>query len=331
MIPPAARRPGLLALVTSPYLLLVLNMLIWAGNPILGRYLRHEITPMGLNFWRWALVLAWLLPFKGPELWEKRAVLKRDWLVLLPLGVLGVSVFNLMLYIALTMTTAVNTSLLNTVIPVVIVLLSWLLLRQTINGRQAIGIAVSLLGVGVLVTHADPAVLLRLRFNAGDLWALAAVPVWALYSVLLRRRPPELSPAGLLCALVLIGVLALLPFALLAHAVGPQVQLGWDTALGLLYVSLFASLAGFALYNHGVERLGPNVAGLFLHLVPAFTAGLAWVFLGEVLHLYHLAGVALVFAGIYLTSKAAPRPPQIVPGVPGVPPPSGARPGPATP
>ncbi|HKI96903.1 MAG TPA: DMT family transporter [bacterium] len=298
-------------LLTSPYLLLVLNMLIWSGNWIVGRWLRGEVTPLGLNFWRWSLVLAWLLPFTWRELWAQRAAIRRDWMVLAALGVLGISLFNFLLYLALTQTTAVNGVLINTVIPVVIVVLSWLLLRERVTGLQGVGIGVSLLGVLVIVTHADPAVLLRLHFNPGDLWALLAVPVFALYSVLLRLRPKELSPMAFLAAQVVVGEAVMLPFSLWAHAMRPQVHLTVHVMIGLLYVSLLASLVGLTLYNHGVAKLGASVAGLFLHLVPAFTTGLAWLFLGERLRLYHLAGVALVFTGIYLTTVAGRAKPVV--------------------
>ena len=308
---PAARPPrgwgAARRVLFAPYVLLVLNMLIWSGNWIVGRWLRGEVTPLGLNFWRWALVLAWLLPFTWRDLWAARAAIRRDWAVLVALGVLGVGVFNFLVYLALTMTTAVNAVLINSIIPVMIVPLSWLLLRERITGRQALGIAISLTGAVVIVTRGDPALLLHLRLNRGDLWALASVPVWALYSVLLRCRPPELRPMALLTVMVAVGVLAMLPFSLWAHAERPQVHLTLHSAAALLYVALGASLAGLACYNHGVEKLGPNVAGLFIHLVPPFTTGLAWLLLGESLRLYHLPGVLLIVAGIYLTTAAALR------------------------
>jgi drug/metabolite transporter (DMT)-like permease len=298
------RAPALLRAL--PALLLVLNMLAWSGNWIVGRWLRGEVTPLGLNFWRWSLVLAWLLPFTWREVWAARAAIRRDWKVLLALGVLGIALFNFLIYLALSMTTAVNAVLINSIIPVMIVPLAWLLLGERVTRTQALGIAISLAGAVVIVTRGDPALLLALRLNRGDLWALASVPVWALYSVLLRRRPPELGAMSLLTVLVAIGVVALLPVALWLHAERPQFHVTAQTLAALAYLALFASLMGLACYNYGVERLGPNVAGLFIHLVPVFTTALAWLLLGEAPRLYHLPGAALIVTGITLTTVGRP-------------------------
>lgn len=298
-------------LLTSPHLLLVLNMCFWAGNWIVGRGLRGDITPLGLNFWRWALALAWLLPFTWPELWQQRHVLRRDWKVLVALGVLGVGTFNLLVYLAVARTTATNAALINSSQPVVIAIFAWLLFRERLTARQVVGIGVSLIGVLVIITRADPGLLLQLRFNTGDLIGLAAVPVWSLYSVLLRLRPPELGPMALLTVLMAVGVAALLPFSLWFHAQEAQVALGVDTAAAIFYVALFPSLLGVSFYNYGVQQLGPSAAGLFLHLIPPFTAGLAWLLLGESLRFFHLAGALLIFTGIYVSTVAGrPRPVQ---------------------
>jgi drug/metabolite transporter (DMT)-like permease len=315
----AAARSLPLRVLTSPQLWLVLTTMAWAGNWIVGRSLRHEATPLALNFWRWSFVLAWLLPFTWRQLWEARAAIRRDKWVLLALGALGIALFNYLVYLALEHTTAVNGALINSAMPVAIVALSWLLLHERINRVQALGIVISLLGVAALVTRGDPALLLRLRFNTGDLWSLACVPVWALYSVLLRRSPPELGPMALLTVLVLIGVAILLPFALWAHALAPQMQLSLETLGGLLYLALFASLLGMAGYTFGVARLGANVAGLFIHLVPAFTTALAWLLLGESLRPYHGLGVALIFVGIYLTTVAGRTARHALPVTPAAP------------
>ena len=312
--PPPATTPAesggrgrLLGLLLSPYVLLVLNMLFWSGNWIVGRGLRGEITPLGLNFWRWTFALAWLLPFTAPQMWAQRAVIRRHWKLLGLMGLLSIAVFNLLVYLSVAKTTAVNGVLISASTPVAIVLLAWLILGDRVTWRQAVGIAVSFLGVVAIISRGDPTLLLRLTFNVGDLWALSTVPVWALYAVLLRRKPPELSPMTLVAVLVSIGVLAMLPFSLVAHALEPQVHLSWQTLGGVLYVALFASLLGIAFFNNGVAHLGPNVAGLFIHLVPVFTTVLAWAVLGEALALYHGAGIALIFGGIYLTTVSGRR------------------------
>ena len=296
--------------LASPYLLLVLNMLIWSGNWIVGRAFREDFSPLGLNFWRWVIALAVLLPFTWREIWDSRAAILTEWKALLGMGILGISLFNMFIYLGLKFTTAVNGVLIHSSQPVVIVLLAWMLLGERINVRQGVGIVVSLTGVMVLVSRGEISHLLGLSFNRGDIVMALSVPVWGLYTILLRRKPSGLKPAGLITVLFAIGTVFLAPGYIAAELwVGPQVNFNLGSMGGLLYVALFSSVVGLVFYNMGVAALGAAVAGLFLHLVPVFTIVLAWLILGETLQWYHLPGVALIFSGIFLTSRKGRAPP----------------------
>ena len=296
----------------SPYLLMTLAMLCWAGNWLLGRALRADITPVGVNFWRWTTALAILLPIAGPRVPAALPVLLRSWRVLLALAFLGVAVFQPIVYQALQHTTAINAAIFNSTGPIVIVCISWLAFRDTITGRQGVGIVLSLLGVLGIVTQGDLGVLVRLRFNPGDLWALASVPVWGLYTVLLKRRPAELDALVFLLALTVLGLALLAPlYAWELLAGGRRMVFNAETLATVVYMGLFASVLAFVFWNSAVPRVGPNKAGLFLHLHPAFTTVFAMLFLGERLHGYHLAGIAAIVLGIYLTSSVQTLAPAV--------------------
>lgn len=296
-----------LKLLRNPYLLLATAMLLWAGNSLLGRAMRAEVTPVGLAFWRWLVALCVLLPFTARELWARRAVIRRHWRLLALCGVLGSALFNTLLYLALAGTTATNVALLYANVPIVIAFIAGVFLREPLSLRQAAGIAVSMLGVGAIITRGDPAVLAELELNRGDLWALAAVPVWAVYTVLLRQRPGQLPPFPFLTVLVVAGLCVLFPAYLWEVATGRAViAFTPATVATVLYLGVFASVTAFFLWISGVPQVGPSKAGLFTHLYPLFTALLAVIFLGERLHLYHGAGVALIATGLYLTT-ATPR------------------------
>lgn len=293
----------------SPHLLLVLNMVFWSGNWIVGRAFRDDFSPLGLNFWRWTIALAVLLPFAWRNIWETRAAILTEWKALLGMGILGISLFNMIIYLGLRYTTAVNGVLIHSSQPVVIVLLSWMLLGDRISKRQGVGIAVSLAGVLVLVSQGDIENLLGLSFNRGDIVMALGVPVWGLYTILLRRKPAGLNPIGLLAVLFAIGTAILAPGYIAAELwVRPQVNLNLVSLGGLLYVGLISSVLGLVFYNNGVAALGPAVAGLFLHLIPVFTIVLAWLILGEALQWYHFPGVALIFGGIFLTTRGRRAP-----------------------
>lgn len=285
--------------LSSPYLAPAGSALFWAGNFIVGRALRHEVAPIALSFWRWTLALAVLLPLTGAELWRQRAVLRRHWRPLAVLGFTGVTAFQTCVYLALQTTTALNALLFLSLTPAVIVAGSRLFLGERLTPRQAAGIGVSLVGAVVLIVRGDLETLLGLRFARGDLWMLAAVLLWAIYSIVVRRRPTELSQLGLLGATAVAGMLFLAPMYLAAALAGHGgFHVTPATVAGVIYVALLPSVAAFVLWNRGVQRLGPNRTGMFLHLMPVFGAVLGVLFLGEAIALYQVVGAGLVFVGI---------------------------------
>jgi drug/metabolite transporter (DMT)-like permease len=291
----------------SPFLLLTLTALFWAGNFVMGRALKSSIPPITLSFWRWTVAFLILLPFGIPHLRAEWPLVRQNWRMLTVYGVLGVSCFNTCVYIGLHSTTATNALLLNSVIPILIVLLSHLLGGTPVSSRQALGIAVSLTGVLTIVCRADPAVLLALQINKGDLWILTAVISWALYTFLLRKCPLILHPLSFLTSIIAIGVIPLAMLYAWEFSQGGGFALNSASIASILYMALFPSVLAFIFWNQAVRDVGPNKAGLFLYLMPVFGAILSAVFLGESILAFHLIGMALIFAGIHLTTRAPVR------------------------
>jgi drug/metabolite transporter (DMT)-like permease len=286
----------------SPYLLLVLTTLFWSGNFVLGRAVHAVFAPFTLSFWRWAVALAILLPFVWSTLRQQAPLLRRHWPILLLLSVLGVVNFNTFVYIGLQATTATNAVIMLSVTPVLIVALSFLLLRQTVTRWQALGILVSLAGVLVIVGRGDLEALLARRVNPGDLWVLAAVFSWALYSVCLRWRPAGLRPLDFQAATMVIGVIILTPLYGWDLAHDRVFSLNVATVASILYLALFPSILAYIFWNRAVAELGANRTGQFLHLMPVFGAVLSMIFLGERLYAFHGAGIAMIALGIWLAT-----------------------------
>ena len=291
----------------TAFLLLGLATLFWAGNWVLGRALRDVFEPAALNFWRWLIASIALAPFALPGVRANFAVIRRNAGLLLALSFLGVALFQWMVYEGLKTTTAVNAVLLNSSFPAFMLLCSWAIEGERGTRRQMVGMLISLAGILIIMARGEPASLLRLEFQPGDALILLAMPVWGVYSVLLKRRPPELDGVAFLFVISLIGVALLLPaFALEAYHTPPR----WPGAEGVaaaLYVGLAASVAAFICWNSGVAIVGANAAGFTLHLLPAFATLLAMVFLGESFQLFHAAGIATILAGVVVATRAPAR------------------------
>jgi drug/metabolite transporter (DMT)-like permease len=288
-------------LLTHPYLLLTLTVLFWSGNMVVGRGLRDAVPPMSLAFGRWTLALLLTLPFAWPHRHTLRGLNAAKWAILLVLGVLGVGAYNTLAYLALVHTTATNAALLNSFIPIAIIAISWFLGHRAAR-VESIGVAVSFIGVMTIVSRGDPAVLAGLSLNVGDLWMLAAVLSWALYTLGLKWRPAGVHPMALLATLTVIGLAVLAPLSWLELAGGAQLHLSPAALAGVAYTGIFPAFLGYVFYNRAVAEVGASKAGLFIHLMPAFSTMLATLFLGEVPRLYHFSGIALILAGIWLTT-----------------------------
>lgn len=290
-------------ILISPYLLLALTALFWSGNFIVGRLLRDDVPPLALNWWRWAVAFVLFLPFVWGTPRRQWHLALRHWRYLLLLSASGIACFHSLLYIGISETTAVNAGIIMSVSPVMIVLLSWLLFRDRITAVQGVGVLVSLAGVLLIVSRGDPAVLESLSFNPGDFWVLLATASWGLYSVLLKRKPPELEPRPMIAAIMLCAVLMVTPLHLAEAMLFRAPNFTPAAILGILYVAFFASTLAYICWNRGVAEVGANKAGLFMHLIPVFSAILAFAILGERLGLHHLGGFALILGGIVLAAR----------------------------
>ena len=265
--------------------------------------MRNDIPPVAMGFWRWVVALLILLPFAAPELKRNWHVARANWFTLALLGSLGATLFNTMIYVGLQYTAATNGVLFNSVTPILIMVMSWLAFRERLAPWQTMGVVLSLAGVAVIVARGEPQILAALKFNRGDLWLISAMFLWATYTIVLRRRPPGLSAIGFLTAMLLFGLPLLLPFYLWELFTRGGFAVSIPAAAALAYYGTLPSIVAYLFWNHAVAQIGPNKAGLFVHLMPVFGALLSVIFLGERLYGYHVAGAALIFGGIWLTTR----------------------------
>ena len=282
----------------SPHVLLALTSLFWAGHWIVARAVHPHVSPVSLAFWRWAAAIAFLMPLALPLLLREWPAVRAAWRPVLFFGTCGTVLYNAVGYVGIKQTTATNAVLFQSVTPALIPLIAFLIFRERIRVRTILGLTLSLLGVLAIVLRLEPRALLTLGANPGDLWLLANVALWALYTACLRWKPGNLSPLAFMLAVMLAGMLTGLPATLVDYAAGGRFEPTWGSVLGTLYLGLFPSVICYVMWNRGVAEVGPARAGVYLHLIPLFGALMAVALLGEELHLYHLVGIALILLGI---------------------------------
>ncbi|MBL4692356.1 MAG: DMT family transporter [Magnetovibrio sp.] len=287
-------------------LLLSLSALFWGGNFVIGRWVHGDIAPFSLTFWRWVVAALILMPFVWKEVWAHRSEIRKHIGLLFVLALTGMVMFHSFTYIALRTTTAINAAFVLASMPMVIPIVSMLVGDEVLNIRQGLGILVSIIGVGIIVSQGQITVLMNFAFTPGDLWVLAGVLAWSVYSVLLRRKPESLPPMVLLASTMCLAVVILAPFYVWEVSKVGGFALSLSNGLVIGYVAVFASIAAFWCWNTGVARMGANKAGLFIHLIPLFASILSIIFLNESLQMFHIIGIVPILIGIALTTTSRP-------------------------
>lgn len=278
---------------------LVLTSALWGSNSVVARGMIDVVPPMALAFSRWVVVLLIVLPFVWPERKLIAATLRKDWRLLLPLALFGFAPQNAFMYSGLAGTTAIHVGLLNSAIPVLIVIITAVWMGRRPLALEGIGLTISLAGVLLILVHGDPRALMHLALNPYDVIVLAAMVVWAVYTVKLKDRPQQSLLAFVFCA-GLLGQLFMLPAVAIELAIKGAPVIGMREAIGVLYLGTLPTLVAMLCFSYGVERVGPVQASIFTHLVPVFSVLFASMFLGEKLYPYHAVGFLFVAGGAVL-------------------------------
>jgi drug/metabolite transporter (DMT)-like permease len=288
----------------SPYFLLVLATCLWGGNFVVGKVLVVEIPPILLATLRWIIALIVMLALSGKEMWRLRGQFAGKWKPLLLLSLTGVAGFNTLTYIAVQYTGSINAALMNSATPVLIVLIAVAVLREPFSPAVLPAVALSLIGVLWIISRGSWETITSLSFNQGDMWMLAAIICWALYSVWMKKYAAAFPPQALFFWQIAVSVAVLIPLAAVEYAVRqPVLHVSVSLILGLLYIGIFASLLAFSAWNKAIALIGPSRCSGFLNLIVVFSAIFATAFTGEHLHLYHWIGAALVLAGVFWTNR----------------------------
>src|SRR5690349_16437167 len=209
----------------SPWFLLVLANLFWAGNIVLGRGVAGMVPPIALAYWRWTGAFLIAVGFAWPHLKRDAPVLLRRWRMMLLLSATGIATYNTMSYIGLTSTTALNVLLLQSAGPLVIIIWTFALFGDRPSVWQSAGVLLSLVGVAVIASHGSVEALVHLQVNRGDVWILGAMVIYGIYAAMFRVRPAA-HPLSFLVATMGIGSVMILPFYLWEIGQGERVEGG---------------------------------------------------------------------------------------------------------
>jgi len=277
--------------------------LSWAGIYIVGDGVVETIDPISLTFLRWGpaaillLIIAQLV--ERPD-W--RAVF-RQWPKLLLLGCLGMVGFSILMLEGLRQTSPVNSALIGASGPVLIAVAAALLLRQRIGWRMIVGLAISLVGVVLVVTQGSWETLLTVGVNPGDLWVILATICWAIYTIVGRIQAgiPVITSAAVqaLLATIVLGVIV--------SFTGLKLPEDTATWVGVGYIAFIGSALAMYFWTFALRTLQPAVAGILLNLNPFFTVCLTLI-IGGTVGGWEIFGGLVIIGGVLLGTVPGRRP-----------------------
>ncbi len=291
----------------SGYLFALGATAIWSGNFIVARGLSDIVPPISLAFWRWAVAVIVFLPFALKPVIAERQQLLQNIRYLSLTALLGVTVFNTLIYVAGHTTSALNLSLIAITFPIFIIVLSRLFYGEKITANKMLGVALVTGGVVLLITKGKLSVLHNISFAVGDLWMLSASVIFAIYSILVKQKPKSISIWAFQLSTFSIGLLFLFPFFIWESITVEPVNYDATTVLSILYVGIFASLAAFVLWNKAIVTIGPSKSGMIYYTLPLFSGFLAYFFLNENIGMIHLFSALLIVAGILTANRVSKK------------------------
>ncbi len=296
----AARRPLPSRIMGNPWLLLTFSSLVWGGNVVAARWAVGEISPMVLVGLRWIVVSAIVAVMMRGRLMATLRSLQPHWAYLLPMGVLGFTISNAMLYEGARFTSGVNVAIIQGVLPVLVLAGARIVYGVRAGFVRWIGVAITMAGIVLIATEGEPQRILDLQINKGDAFAFLGAAIYAAFTLALRKKPP-MSAMAFFMGVALAALVSSMPAMLVEAWLGGAVWPGFQGLMVLLYVAVFTSIIGQICWIRAVEIIGPGRAGVFQNLVPVFGAILSVAVLREAFHWHHAASLGLVLTGLFIS------------------------------
>jgi drug/metabolite transporter (DMT)-like permease len=289
---------------TKGVLFALLATLLWSVNMVIASGIKGHIPPIGLAFWRWTIACIVLAPFVLKSSIENWKIIKKNIRYLMLTAVLGITIFNTLIYFAGKTTSAVNLSLIAISIPLFIVAITRIAFKEKVSNTKLMGIAIIITGVLVLITKGSLQALLHINFSIGDLLMLVACFFFACYTILVRLKPTELPAKVFLFSVFVIGVIFLFPFYIIEHVYYKKVLLDTKTILITSYVGIFASLVSYYLWNEAIRLIGTSKTALIYYLIPVFSGILAYFFLGQAIVITQIISMGIIITGLLITNRS---------------------------
>lgn len=290
--------------IVKGFLLAIIATLLWSGNFIIARKVSHTISPISLAFYRWACASLVLLPFAYKKVITELPHFKANWKILSLIAFTGIALFNTFVYVAGHNTTAINMALIGTTSsPIFATIMAVVFLKERLGFYRIFGMIICIFGIVLLISKGSWEILFSFKFSSGDTWILAGAFAFAVYNILVRKKPVQISALSFLLIIFVLGTLMLFPFYILEQLLVDN-PTQWSTTLisSILYLGIGTSVLAFWCWNLAISKLGAGRTVLFGNLIPIFSTLEAILILGESITPIHFYSGVLVIAGLVIAN-----------------------------
>ncbi len=284
-------------------LLALAATLLWSGNFIISRAVNKDIGPVSLAFYRWLSASIIIAPFAWKKFNEERKVVTENYRYLLIVSLTGIALFNTFVYVAGHYTSAINMALIGTTSsPIFATIMAVVFLKEKLSRYRVIGMITCISGILLLISNGSWSKLAAFHFSKGDLWILAGAFAFAIYNVLVRKKPSTISAINFLFIIFLIGTLMLFPFYL--RELIYDAPTNWNPILigSIIYLGIGTSAIAFLCWNLAIQKLGAGRTVLFGNLIPVFSIIEAVILLGEKMTTAHIVSGVIVISGLAIAN-----------------------------
>jgi drug/metabolite transporter (DMT)-like permease len=290
--------------IVQGFLLAIIATLLWSGNFIIARKVSNAISPISLAFYRWACASLVLFPFAYKQVIAECSPLKANWKILTWLALTGIALFNTFVYVAGHNTSAINMALIGTTSsPIFATVMAVLFLKERLGFYRIIGMIICIFGIVLLISKGSWDVLLSFKFSSGDAWILAGAFAFAVYNILVRKKPVTITALSFLLVIFVLGALMLFPFFIVEQCIVKAPTIWSPTLFGsILYLGIGTSVLAFWCWNLAISKLGAGRTVLFGNLIPIFSTLEAVLILGEAITPIHFYSGILVIAGLVIAN-----------------------------
>jgi drug/metabolite transporter (DMT)-like permease len=283
--------------------LATLACIIWSGNFVVARGVIKQLPPVGMAFFRWATASLIMLPIAWKKFKAEKEIVLQHKQYFFWTALMGITLFNTCIYIAGHYSSAVTIALIGTTTsPVFSIILAAIFLGEKIKPLRIAGLLLCIAGIILLLSHGSWQRLLALHFSIGDGIMLLAALFFAVYNIMVRRKPAGISLSTYLFTVFTLGTILLLPWFLWESAHAPAIVWNGNLVLIILYLSAGASVISYFFWNGAIARLGAGRTALFGNLIPVFSSLEAVWFLKEEITSVHLISGLLVITGLIIAN-----------------------------